>query len=394
MFKTSLKQLLFISLSVVVLQASSFTALAQNLKTPARNVLIVDMETGQTLFEKSADTPFPPASMSKLMTTYIAFEMIKEGYVSLDTVTKVNTETWRKWRLQGSTMFLNANEEVTIEQLLKGIIIQSGNDACVVLAEALAGSEDIYVDWMNAKAKELGMSGSHFMNVTGWPTEGHVMTAKDLFILTESLIKDFPDLFSYYGEKEYTHGIDSNSGKPITQPNRNPILYNVQGADGMKTGHTEEAGYSLTGTAKRGDRRIVLVVTGLNSNRARARESQRLMEYSFRNFKNYTLFTKGELVENANVWLGEEGLVPLIVAEDVKQSLSISDRRSMKVKLKYDGPIPAPIKEGQPLASLSIETNSGTRIVPLVAGKSIEEVSGFGRISAAFTYLLFGAAGN
>ena len=394
MLQSSIHRFLFIALSVVAIQLSSYAAMAQNLKTSARNVLIVDMETGQTLFEKSADTPFPPASMSKLMTAYVAFEMIKEGYVSLDTVTKVRPETWRKWRLKGSTMFLNANEEVTVEQLLKGIIIQSGNDACVVLAEALAGSEDIYVDWMNAKAKELGMSGSVFKNVTGWPTEGHVMTAKDLYTLTSHMISDFPDLFALYGEKEYTHGVDSNTGKPITQPNRNPILYNVEGADGMKTGHTDEAGYSLTGTAKRGDRRIVLVVTGLDSNRARARESQRLMEYSFRNFKNYTLLQKGEVIENANVWLGEEGLVPLVVAEDVKQSMSLSDRRSMKIKLKYDGPIPAPIHVGQPLASLSIETSSGTRIVPLVAGDSVEEVSGFGRISAAFTYLLFGSAGN
>lgn len=391
--QSSIKRLLLITLSVVTLQFSAFSAAAQNLKTPARNVLIVDMETGQTLFEKSPDTPFPPASMSKLMTTYVAFEMIKEGYVSLDTVTKMRPETWRQWRLKGSTMFLNANEEVTIEELLKGIIIQSGNDACVVLAEALAGSEDIYVDWMNAKAKELGMSGSVFKNVTGWPTEGHVMTANDLAILTRHLITDFPDMFAYYGVKEFTHGIDSNTGKPITQPNRNPILYNVEGADGMKTGHTEEAGYSLTGTAKRGDRRIVMVVTGLENNRARARESQRLMEYSFRNFKNYTLLNKGEIIDEANVWLGEEGLVPLVVAEDVKQSMSLSDRRSMKVKLKYDGPIPAPIQEGQPIASLSIETESGTHIVPLVAGKSISEVSGFGRISAAFSHLLFGSSG-
>lgn len=291
-------------------------------------------------------------------------------------------------------MFLTPNEEVTIEQLLKGIIIQSGNDACVVLAEALAGSEDIYVDWMNAKAKDIGLTGSHFMNVTGWPAEGHEMTARDLVVLSQRIIHDFPDMFSFYGMKEFTHGIDSGSGKVITQPNRNPVLYSVEGGDGMKTGHTEEAGYTLTATAKRGDRRIITVFTGLDSSGARTTESQRLMEYGFHNFKNYALFTKGEVIEDAEVWLGEAVSVPLVVGEDVKQSMSISDRRSMKVKVVYEGPIPAPIQEGQPIASLSIETSSGTRTVPLLAGKAVAELGGFGRISAAFAHLLFGAPGK
>ena len=380
-------------LAILGLVANPALSNAQSMDTPATHAILIDAQTGSVLFEKNADTPFPPASMSKLMTIYVAFEMIKEGIVELDDTTTVSVDTWRKWRLQGSTMFLNARDEITIADLLRGIIVQSGNDACVVLAEALAGSESTFIDWMNIKADELGLKGSVFKNTNGWPDPEHVMTARDLGILAQLLANDFPDLYPIFAEGSYTYGIDPTTGLPIIQPNRNPILGSVEGADGLKTGHTDASGYGLTGSALREGRRLILVASGLASSRARKRESQRLLEYGFRNFKTYNLLTKGQVIEEVNVWLGNAPKTPLVVSEDLQLTLGRLQRNKMKVTLTYEDPIPAPITIGQPLATLRIEIpNKKDIIVPLVAGKSIDEISGLGKISAAFSYLLFGSA--
>ncbi len=370
-------------------------ASAQTLSTPAEHAILVDATTNTVLFEKSADTQFPPASMSKMMTTYIAFEMIKRGEVTLEETTIVLEQTWRDWRLQGSTMFLNAGQEVTIGDLLRGIIVQSGNDACVVLAEALAGSEDVYVGWMNEMAGELGMTGTVFKNSTGWPAEGHVVTARDMAIIAEHLIEDFPELYKMYAETSFSFGTDPQTGKPITQSNRNPILYTVDGADGLKTGHTQESGYSLTGSAIRDGRRIIMVASGLESTRARSREAQRLIEYAFRNYKILKLFEAGQVIEEADVWLGAAGKVALTVAEDVNVTMSRNQRRKMTVILSYDGPIKAPIKKGAPLATVRISVpDREDLVVPLVAAAAVGEKTGFGRIGAALMYLVFGSSGR
>lgn len=370
-------------------------AVAQTMDTPARHAILIEAETGQVLYEKEADVLFPPASMSKMMTVYIAFERIKEGSLSLDDTFTVSNEAWRRWAgSEASLMFVSAREEVRVEDLLKGIIVSSGNDACTVLAEGLAGTESSFAEWMNEKAREIGMRDSYFTNASGWPDPAQHTTARDMAVLATRLIENFPDLYRLFAERSFTHGL-SPDGKPITQPNRNPILYTVDGADGLKTGHTRESGYALTGSAYRAGRRVILVVSGLNSNRARARESQRLIEFAFRNFKTYALFAEGETVAKANVWLGEGGTVPLVVSEDVKITMSRSARNRMKVTLAYDEPIPAPIHAGQPVATVTISApNREDVIIPLVAGNDVDEISGFGRLSAAFQYLLFGSSGE
>lgn len=370
-------------------------ALAQTMDTPARHAILIEAETGQVLFEKEADVLFPPASMSKMMTVYIAFEMIKEGSLSLDDEFTVSNAAWRRWAgSEASLMFVGAREKVTVGDLLKGIIVSSGNDACTVLAEGLAGSESSFAEWMNEKAREIGMKDSYFANASGWPDPSQHTTARDLVKLATRLIEDFPDLYPIFAEKSFTYGL-SPEGTPIRQPNRNPILYTVDGADGLKTGHTKESGYALTGSAYRAGRRIVMVVSGLNSNRSRARESQRLIEFAFRNFKTYALFSEGETVADANVWLGENGTVPLVVGQDVKITMSRAARNRMKVTLAYDEPIPAPIHAGQPIATVTIAApNREDVVIPLLAGNDVEEMGGFGRLGAAFQYLLFGSSGE
>ncbi|MCH8082032.1 MAG: D-alanyl-D-alanine carboxypeptidase [Proteobacteria bacterium] len=381
----------FLALAAI-LMAGVFTPASaqQRFDTAAPYAIMVEAGTGEVLFEKNADVTFPPASMAKMMTTYLAFEMIERGEISLEDTTIVSDDTWREWGRRGSTMFLRARDKVTIADLLRGIIVQSGNDATVVLAEALAGSEGLFVDWMNAKAYELGMRSSTFMNSNGWPVEGQMVSARDLATLAYHMIKNYPGLYAMYAEKSFSYGLDVN-GDLITQRNRNPLLFTVNGADGLKTGHTEEAGYALTGSAVRGERRIIIVVSGLTSERQRAAESQRLLEYGFRAYKSYALFKAGDVVDNAAVWLGDEGTVPLVVDQDVTYTLSRAARNRMQVKVVYQSPIPAPIEAGQDIAHLVISTpGAKDRIVPLSAGQAVGEIGPFGRLGALVKYLIFG----
>ncbi|HYN38839.1 MAG TPA: D-alanyl-D-alanine carboxypeptidase family protein, partial [Rhodospirillales bacterium] len=285
---------------------------AAAIETLAREAILVDMNTGAVLFEKNADQPMPPASMSKIMTAYLLFTKLRDGKIKLDDTLPVSENAWRKGGCvsDGSTMCLKLDERAKVEDLIRGIIVQSGNDACIVIAEGISGSEEAYVAEMNKLAKQIGLKGSVFRNTTGLPDPGHVMTARDLTVLSERLITDFPQYYDYYSEKSFTYN-------GIKQGNRNPLLYKNIGADGLKTGHTKEAGYGLTASAKQGDRRLVLVVTGLPSMSARAEESLRLMDYGFRAFENVTLVKAGETVDTAQVWLGKEDTVPLQAAKDI-----------------------------------------------------------------------------
>lgn len=374
---------ILLGLSVIALPV-----VAQSMATPARQAILLDATTNSILFEKDADTPFPPASMSKLMTVYLAFEAIKEGELALDDEVVVSDEAWTDWNNRGSTMFLRARDVVTVADLLRGIIVLSGNDACVVLAEHMAGSHETFVDWLNAKAVDLGMTNSHFANANGWPAEGHVMSARDLATLSLRLSTDFPELYPMFGEREYLYK-DFRSNRY----NRNPLLGRFPGADGLKTGHTEESGYGLAASAEREGRRLVLVVGGLNSTSERNRESQRLMQYGFRNFSHYPLFRSGETVEHAEVWLGEDATVPMAIGEDLAITMSRRQRAEMKVSVNYLNPVSAPIARGQELGQLTVEMpGRQTVTVPLVAAEAVEEVGGFGKIGAAFEYLLFGSA--
>lgn len=368
---------------------SSISASAQRLATPARQAILIDASTNSVLFEKDADTAFPPASMSKLMTVYLAFDAIKQGEMELDDEVIVSDEAWRAWNNRGSTMFLRARDVVTVADLLRGIIVLSGNDACVVLAEHMAGSHETFVEWLNAKAVDLGMTESNFENANGWPAEGHVMSARDLATLSLRLSTDFPDLYPMFSEREFLYK-DFRSNRY----NRNPLLGRFPGADGLKTGHTEESGYGLAASAEREGRRLVLVVGGLDSVAARTRESQRLMQYGFRNFQHYPLFRKGETVDHAEVWLGDSLTVPMVIDEDLAITMSRRQRAEMKVSAVYTNPVSAPIQAGQQVGELIVEMPGRETVRrKLLAKEAVDEVGGLGKISAAFEYLLFGSAG-
>lgn len=380
--------------AVLALLALSFAAAvsapamaAPPYQTTAEHAILIDMDTGTILFEKDADTRIHPASMSKLMTIYVVFEQLKKGALKLTDTFPVSEEVWRRWRRQdGSTMFLNVGDRPTIEDLLRGIIIQSGNDACDVVAEGLAGSEEGFAVWLNRKAKQLGLSGSSFKNASGWPDPDHYMTVRDLAVLSEHIIKDFPEYYHYFKEESYVYA-------GVKQGNRNPTLGVVPGADGLKTGHTEEAGYGVTLSAVQDGRRLVAVISGLPSMTERAKESERILNYGFRNFKSYKLVERGQMVEEAPVWLGDQDTVPLVADRDIKVLMGRLDRTDLKVKIIYDSPVAAPLKEGQVVGKIVVSVpDKPAQEFPLVAGAAIGELSGFGRVSAAISQLIWGPA--
>ena len=369
-------------LSLAVLISAPRPAAA--IETLAREAILLDMTTGAVLFEKNPDTPMPPASMSKIMTAYLLFTKLRDGKVKLDDTLPVSEHAWRTGGCvsDGSTMCLKLGERVKVEDLIRGIIVQSGNDACIVVAEGVSGSEEAYVAEMNKLAKDIGLKDSVFKNTTGLPAEGHVMTVRDLTVLAERLITDFPEYYPIYSEKSFTYN-------GITQGNRNPLLYKNIGADGLKTGHTKAAGYGLTASAKQGDRRLILVVTGLPSMQARAEESERLMDYGFRTFENVTLVKAGETLETAQVWLGTADTVPLQSPTDIVITAPRQGLADMKMSVAYDGPVPAPIAKGAKIGSLTV-TAPGIPPVsyPLVAGADVAELGFFGRAMAALGNLV------
>lgn len=373
---------------------ASAPASAQGIDTKAPHAILVEMATGDVLFEKDADETFPPSSMAKMMTVYLAFEQIRAGTLSLDDTTVVSNDAWRRWAgSEASLMFLGAGERVRVEDLLHGIIVSSGNDASTVIAEMLAGTEDAFAVWMNDKAAELGMTNSHFSNASGWPHPDQYTSARDMATLAMATVRDFPELYRFYAEKEFTWGADFQTGKPIRQSNRNPLLFTMEGADGLKTGHTEDAGFALTASAVRQGRRLVVVVSGLDEIRARGREAQSLLEYGFRAFDTVALLAAGEVVGEADVWLGQQGKLPLVVEKDLALTLSRRDRAGLEMMLAWDNPIPAPIAAGTPVATIRISAPGiETRTIPVLAGADVEEIGGFKRLGAAFGYLLFGAS--
>jgi D-alanyl-D-alanine carboxypeptidase (penicillin-binding protein 5/6) len=353
-------------------------------ETPARQALLMDMGTGAVLFEKNADEPMHPASMSKLMTVYLLFERLRDGRLKLDDTLPVSENAWRKGGAAsgGSTMFLEPGQRVKVEDLIQGIIVQSGNDASIVVAEGLANDEATFAKEMTKRARELGMRNTTFRNATGWPDPEHLSTARDLAVLAQRTIEDFPQYYPYYSEKEFTYN-------GIRQGNRDPLLYKDLGADGLKTGHTEASGYGLTASARQGDRRLIMVLNGLKDVHARSQESERLMSWGFREFSNYSLFKAGDEVSTAEVWLGKAETVPLVVDQDLTVTLPNAARPEMKVSVAYDGPIPAPVTEGDRLAVLKVSAPGVETVeVPLVAGASVEKLGFLGRLVAALKHLI------
>lgn len=367
---------------LVVAALCAWSARAEpSIETAAKQAILIDDTTGTVLFNKNADERMFPASMSKLMTLYIVFDHLKSGSLSLETAFRVSEKAWR---MGGSKMFVEVNSRVAVNELLRGVIVQSGNDACIVLAEGIAGSEEAFAQMMNEYAEKLGMHHSHFVNATGWPNPDHVSTAHDLALLSHHIIHDFPQYYSLFDEKTYTYN-------GIKQGNRNPLLYTYSGADGLKTGHTEVSGYGLTASAKRDGRRLIVVVNGLADVNERAREGERLLDYGFREFANYHLFKAGDIVENVEVWLGDEPTVPVKVDEDVTLTLARKEREGLKVTVQAPGPVPAPVTKGTEVAKLVIEVPDKPPVEhPLLASEDVGKLSSLGRIGAAFNYLLWG----
>lgn len=360
---------------------------AAAIETQARNAILMDYDTGQYLYVKDHEKMVPPASMSKLMTVNMIFEKLKDGSLSLDDTFTVSERAWKLGGAAsgGSTMFLKIGEKVRVEDILKGILIQSGNDACIVAAENLAGSEDDFAEMMNKRARELGLNNSSFANSTGLPHPDQKMSVEDLAKLARHIIKEFPEFYHIFSEKYYTHN-------NITQGNRNPLLYSMPNADGLKTGHTEEAGFCLTASAKKGERRLIEVMTGMNSNKERSEEAERLMEWGFREFNNYNLLNKGQEIAEIPVVFGNEKEVRLVVSETVKRTLKKSQAPKIKMTAVYDKPVKAPVAAGDKLGEVRIELDGQEmENVPLVADKSIEKLGFFGRIGQNLKYLLFGA---
>ena len=383
--------------AAVSLLAGAAPAAAPPFETPAQYAFLMDLSSGAILYSKNADVRMPPASMAKMMTTEVAFELIDRGQLPLNKVCTVRPETWQKWHgpQAGSTMFLSVNEQVSVENLLHGIVTLSGNDASVVLAECIAGTEQAFAQQMNQLAQKLGLKNSRFCNANGWPDEGCTyVTAHDLAILARSTIERHPGLYKkFYSQPSFTWGKTLGSGQDITQQNRNPILGKVPGADGLKTGHTEEAGYGFTGSAEQNGRRLIEVLAGLPSWDARVQESTRLMQWGFNAWQAKPLFKAGQKVGTAAVQLGSDDQVDLVAPRNLAVTVPAGlGNGPVKMKIRYQGPIKAPIKKGDEVAQLVIFTgDTSPQVVPLAAAEDVSEAGFFGRIWLGFKQL-FGMA--
>ncbi|HCP00911.1 MAG TPA: D-alanyl-D-alanine carboxypeptidase [Rhodospirillaceae bacterium] len=367
------------------------TAAQPTFQTKARQAIMIDFDTGTVLFEKDSNSPMFPASMSKIMTALLVFDELRAGRLQMDSTFRVSEKAWR---MGGSKMFVSINTEIKIADLLRGVIVQSGNDASIVIAEGISGTEESFAERMTERAREIGLTGTQFRNATGWPDPEHYTTARDLATLAIFLIREYPEFYTLYSEREFTYG-KSLQGKPISQGNRNPLLYTSVGADGLKTGYTEASGFGLTASAVRGERRLVMVINGLNSVRARSSESERLINWGFRVFDNYPLFQAGDTVEEAKVWLGDSGTVPLVIDEPLTVTIPKSSRRGMQVKVMYDSPIPAPVVAGAEVARIEITAPDMQPVLrPLITAQDIDRLAFFGRIKSAIDFIIFGSSSD
>ncbi|MGI4953297.1 MAG: D-alanyl-D-alanine carboxypeptidase family protein, partial [Janthinobacterium lividum] len=351
------------------------------LDTAAKWALVMDFNTGATLLDKEGDTPMPPSSMTKLMTAYIVYGMLKSGRLQLTQELPVSE---RAWRMQGSKMFVPLNGQVKVEDLIRGMIVQSGNDACIVLAEAIAGSEEQFVELMNAKAKELGLNATNYRNCTGWPDPEQRMSCRDIATIARRLITDFPEYYRYDSERSFKYN-------NISQENRNPLVQKGI-ADGLKTGHTDAGGYGLCASAQRGGRRVIVVANGMTSMHQRSEESERLLEWSFREFENVTLFTAGDAVDSARVWLGSSPTVPLVGGRDLVLTMPRQWRNTAKISVEYQNPVPAPISRGDVLGKLSVAGQGVPSMeVPLLAGADVTKLGLPGRAIAVMSRYVTGS---
>ena len=349
--------------------------------TAAKYAFIMDYNTGATLLEKDGDVQQPPSSMTKLMTAYIVYGMLKIGRLQLNQELPVSDKAWR---MQGSKMFVPQGGSVGVEDLIRGMIIQSGNDACVVLAEAIAGSEEQFAELMNAKARELGLTNTHYANCTGWPDSTQYMSCRDIATLASCIIRDFPEYYKYDKQTSFKYnGID--------QQNRNSLVQKGL-ADGLKTGHTEAGGYGLVGSADRGGRRTIVVVNGLKSMHERAEESERLLEWSFREFENVNLFSAGDTVETVKVWLGTQPTVPLVGGRNLVITMPKQWRNTAKIEVQYSAPVTAPVGKGDVIGKLVVSGKGVPDMhVPLLAGADVPRQGLPGRAVSVLSHYVLGS---
>jgi D-alanyl-D-alanine carboxypeptidase (penicillin-binding protein 5/6) len=353
---------------------------AETIDTTATEAYVLDFDTGAVLLDKNAENQIQPASLSKLMTVYLLFDALKKGEVKLDDTFPVSKEAWAL--NEGSTMFVGIGDRIKVEDLIRGIIVQSGNDACLVVAEGLAGTEETFVERMNAKAKELGLTQSHFDNPHGLEDPKQLMTAHDVAWLAHHLIADFPEYYHYFSEKEFVFN-------GIKQGNRNPLLYKDPTVDGLKTGHLSISGYSVAVSAKRDGRRVIAVLIGTHSMQERSDESAKVLDWAYREYDNYTVAKAGAVLADAPVWLGQEATVPLAVGKDLVVTLPRATHDQLTAKAVFDGPIPAPIAAGQEVGKVVISAPGMTDMeVPLVAGKEVPKLGFFGRMVAAVKHFI------
>ena len=374
-------------LAAVAITGMAWHASAAEILTPAKQAYITDFESGKVLFAKNAEAPMKPASMAKIMTVFVVFQRLADGSLQLENKFLVSEKAWRKG---GSKTFVEVGSRVSVNDLLHGVIVQSGNDAAIVLAEGIAGTEDAFAEEMNFWAKKLGMTQTNFRNATGWPDPDLQTSAKDLSILTTEMIKRFPadkypDLYPMFAKREFTYN-------KIKQLNRNPLVFGITGGDGLKTGHTQESGYGLVGSAVRDGRRVVMVLNGMESIKQRSNESRRLMDLIFREYQLYEFFIKNQAVDQANVWLGTRSQVDLVLDAPLRMVLSHKERQALEISLQWLDPVPAPIRAGDQIGTLVLRLPEEVTKLPLRAAQDVHMLGVFNRIGAAIKYLIFGAA--
>ena len=360
-----------------------FTSKLYAIDTKAEQAIVMDFDTNEILFEKNSNIKTPPASMTKIMTVYAAFDRLKNTDLSIENECVVSAKAYK---MGGSRTFLEIDDKVSIDELLKGIIIQSGNDASVALAECLAGTEDDFAKLMNVYAKRIGMRNTNFLNSSGWPEDNHYSTVYDLALLSNSLINEFPDLYLYFSDKEFTYN-------DIKQPNRNKLLSSVQGADGLKTGFTRASGWGIAATAKRDDRRITAVINGTNSSRLRLNEASNLINWAFSQTSQKLLVDENQVIVEVDVWLGNKPRVNLVSSKKIVSTLSFDQIQLIKSSLEYKRPIEAPIKKGEVYGKLLIDIEGKPNIeVELIAQENVGTVNPISKVFAAMKYLIFGTS--
>ena len=365
----------------LIVMLCAFTVEARPFKSEAKQAILIDLTTGTILYEKDADRLVPPSSMSKIMTVYLVLNELKKGRLSLEDKFQVSKKAWK---MRGSRMFARVNSEVTVRDLLLGVIVQSGNDAAVTLAEGVAGSEAAFVEMMNEKAQEMGARKSQFTNATGWPDPDHQMTLRDIAVVATRTMMDFPEHYALYKEKSFTHN-------NIQQPNRNPLLYTNIGFDCLKTGHTELGGYGLVAATIQKGRRLLVVVNGCKTKKQRAASSKRLIQYGYRAFASSVLFSAGQTVEEADVWMGTKNKVPLVCQSDIAITVPRSLIKDVRVEIVYQTPLQAPVHVGDPVAKVVVKIpGKADKEYPLIAGEESKKLGFFSRLGSAFNYLVFG----